>query len=186
MNNLSNYIIEKLRINKDISVKEKEIKVLTDKYEVGDICLIVKHAGLRGQERITIDAIQITEKTKTILRYKYLTHFNNDFTSSYLKMTPTDVKKVTGIKYAFNSGTTSATIYITREDSLDILNKIRKDGGIDWFKELYIEYKSNKENITPAYQLKKYNTSSNKFNDYEPIKTETLDKIESIIKGEKS
>ena len=181
MNNLSQFIIEKLRINKDTLTKEKEIKVLTDKYEKGDICLKITNKGIRSQERVTIDVIQIIEKTKTILRYKFLTNIGTDYSSAFIQMKPSDNNRINDYNYCFESGRTSTSIYIPHQDCRKILEKIKKDKKFDYFKTLHLGFPNTTDNKIPVMQCKTKHPNS--FEDYEPISDENINKIESIING---
>jgi hypothetical protein len=71
MNNLSTYIIEKLKLNKE-SVPEKDL------YNIGDKCLFITYVRERRSSHpnfITIDVVEIKKKTQSHYICHYLTAY---------------------------------------------------------------------------------------------------------------
>ena len=68
MRDINNFILEKLRINKDSKPEkiEKNINIITDLYEVGDKCLLITNKGIGRGEKIYIDVVQIIQKSKQL------------------------------------------------------------------------------------------------------------------------
>ena len=165
-------ITEKLQINKDSKIKKVDPNApLYEKYSKGDRCLYMVNSGLQSQECVKIDVIEITRITKTILEYKYITTTSRE--NGYpCKITFKDLK---GNNYISTSGITSTTIYITADDSLDVIKQIRDNGNkIDIYKLLWKSGK-NKIDLVPVVE-RGLNRS-----DFKNITDDTLKLIEKSL-----
>jgi len=165
-------ITEKLQINKDSKIKKVDPNApLYEKYSKGDRCLYMVNSGLQSQECVKIDVIEITRITKTILEYKYITTTSRE--NRYpCKITFKDLK---GNNYISTSGITSTTIYITADDSLDVIKQIRDNGNkIDIYKLLWKSGK-NKIDLVPVVE-RGLNRS-----DFKNITDDTLKLIEKSL-----
>lgn len=184
---LYQYILEKLTINKYTEVKEKVIKNLTDLYEVGDICLYLLESGTKYTEKIKIEVIKIVNVSKTLIKFEYLTHLNlaNYYKTDYIKINRTDVSKIDKYNYAYHSGNGYTKVIIPSDQSLDILNEIKKENmEFDFYTHLWKD-KSNNSKYTPVVKLKDSASKLDpKHDDYEKIKEDTINKMISIIKKE--
>ena len=187
MKDFNLYILEKLTINKDTKVNEKIVNNLTDLYEVGDICLYLCDSGTRYTAKIKIEVIKIVKVSKTLIKFDYLTHLNlpDYYKTDFIKINRTDVSKINIYNYAYHSGGGYTKIIIPADQSLDILNEIKKDNmEFDFYLHLW---KSGKHiNVyTPVVKLKdgaaKYDP---KHDDYEKLDEDTINKMVSIIKKE--
>jgi len=183
---LNLYIIEKLHLNKDIKVKDKIIKNLTDLYEVGDICLYLCDSGTRYTEKIKIEVIKITNVSKTLIKFEYLTHLNlaTYYKTDYIKINRTDVSKIDKYNYAFHSGNGYTKVIIPEEECLNILEEIREEKmEFDLYAHFWKD--SGKYRNTPVVKLK---DGASKFDpkpdNYEKLDEDTLNKMVSIIKKE--
>lgn len=167
MRDINNFIIEKLRINKDSKLEkiEKKINIITDLYEVGDKCLLITNRSINRGEKIYIDVVQIIEKSKTILRYKYLTNINDDFSSHYLKMGNIDAKDIKNNKCAMYSELSSVKIIIPSDDCEKVIDELENNNMRLKFMSLW--YKSNKikENSVVVLQNKSEQLSKEKLNE---------------------
>lgn len=187
MKEFSEYIVEKLKINKDTKVKEKEIKYLSDRYEVGNICLKITECGIGNSQKVKIEVVKISKISKTIITYEYITHncISQSKNSDYTKHNRSDSTALNKYKYFFHSSGYSTTMIINHEDCIDILNQIKKDGmKFDFFEHLWMEGRKNKS-FTRVVQFKKdahYWDPTN--DDYEELSEERLNKMINIIKGE--
>ena len=164
MRDINNFIIEKLRINKD-SKLEKKINIIADLYEVGDKCLLITNKGIGRGEKIYIDVVQIIEKSKTILRYKYLTNINDNFSTHYLKMGNTDAKDIKNNKCAIYSELSTVKIIIPSDDCEKVIDELENNNMRLKFMSLW--YKSNKikEDSAVVLQNKSEQLSKEKLNE---------------------
>ena len=189
MKEIKEYIVEKLTIDKHIKVRKKDITVLSEKYQKGDICLYVKTTGYRSQERILIDVVEILQVQKTQIRFKFLSKICLNYGSAFLKMGNNDVKIQTNMcspRYMSSSGGATSTMIIPDNLSLEVLEKIRKNNNsLDFYGELWYGIGGKQEdkpsNRVPIMQRKVESPSG--FSDYEKISEENLDKIEEILKN---
>lgn len=90
MNNITTYIFEKLKINKDIVSAN-----LIDQYNVGDICLFITHVNETRSAHpnfITIDVVKIKRILSTSFICDYLTKFSfgDGYKATQLKFRHTD------------------------------------------------------------------------------------------------
>ncbi len=185
MKRINFYISEKLKLNNSTEVEEKEYKFLTDKYDKGDKCLFLKDVGLRSQERILIEAVKITRKTKTMLDFEWLTHFNTkDIGPSCLIIDRKDNAKLDTYNYAFFSGTSTTRMLIPPQDCKEIFDLIEKNNyKLDFYETLHTnEFHKEKDYI----KIKQLKEGKNKkfeftFEDYEDITKDNFDKIKSTI-----
>ena len=167
MRDINNFIIEKLRINKDSKPEkiEKNINIITDLYEVGDKCLLLTNKGIGRGEKIYIDVVQIIQKSKTILRYKYLTNINDDFSSHFLKMGNIDAKDIKNNKCAMCSELSAVKIIIPSDDCEKVIDELENNNMRLKFMSLW--YKSNKikEDSAIVLQNKSEQLSKEKLNE---------------------
>lgn len=167
MKNINDYIFESS--NED----------LMSQYTKGDKCLYLRNSGLRNQEKITIEAVQITKVTKTLLEFDYLTHFSitENNASKQIKC-----KKSHDNIYASTSGMTATTMIIPKADTVKILKLIEKnDNKLDFYTVLWNK-EQRKDYMNPVMQLKDNKVFDPKFDDYENISKETIDKIKDALK----
>ena len=169
MKNINDYIFESL--NEEVM----------SQYAKGDKCIYLRDSGLRNQSKITIEVVQINKVTKTLLGFDYLTHFslsesNKNRQIKYKKSFSNDDA------YAFTSGMTSTTMIISKADTSKILKLIEKnDYKLDFHNVLRGE-EQRKDYMIPVMQLKDNQTYDPKFDDYENISKETIDKIKVALK----
>ena len=141
--NLDTYIIEKLHLNKDIKNPNKEISCLTDLYEVGDKCLIIKLTGIGINPKIHIDAVEITNKSKTILYFKCLTNTGWSCDKSRLIVNRNDNIKIKTFKTAWHDGSSSIYIMIPTSEVNEVLEQIEDNNlKVKNFSNLYIKNQS--------------------------------------------
>lgn len=186
MKRINFYIFEKLKLNNSTEVEEKEYKFLTDKYDKGDKCLLLINNGLRHQEKITVEAVKITRKTKTILEFEYLTRFNTRENTPHGNITVNrnDNERLEYFDYAFFSGTSATRMLIPPQDCKEIIELIEKNNyKLDFYDTLHGHGYHKEKDLLNIKQLKE---SSKKnweftFEDYEDITKDTFDKIKSII-----
>lgn len=83
MKNIDNYIIEKFKISSDIKPSE----TIVDKYNIGDICIVLNYFQERntrshpGSSFVMIDVVKIIKETKISFICSYLTtigHYKSD------------------------------------------------------------------------------------------------------------
>lgn len=170
-------IIEKLQINKDSKVKKVDPNApLYEKYHKGDRCLCMVDFGLQSQACVKIDVIEITRITKTILEFKYITHISREG-GDHCRITFKDLK---GDNYISTSGTTSTTIYVTSDDSLNVIEEIRDNNNkIDIYKLLW-KFGRNKIDLLPVVE-RKDGTEGFKRSDFKNITDDTLKLIEKSL-----
>ncbi len=170
-------ITEKLQINKDSKVKKVDPNApLYEKYHKGDKCLYMVDSGLQSQACVKIDVIEITRITKTILEFKYITHISREG-GDHCRITFKDLK---GDNYISTSGTTSTTIYVTSDDSLNVIEEIRDNGNkIDIYKLLW-KFGRNKIDLLPVVE-RKDGTEGFKRRDFKNITDDTLKLIEKSL-----
>jgi len=167
MKNINDYICE--------SSNEE----IMSQYAKGDKCLYLHNSGLRNQEKVTIEAVQITKVTKTLLEFDYLTHFS---VSEGSKNKQIKCKKSYNNIYASTSGMTSTTMIIPKTDTAKILKLIEKnDNKLDFYTVLWGK-DQRKDYMNPVMQLKDNQTYDPKFDDYENVSKETIDKIKAALK----
>jgi len=186
MKQINNYIIEKLHLNKYIKVKDKIIKNLTDLYEVGDICLYLCDSGTRYTEKIKIEVIKITNVSKTLIKFEYLTNLNlvTYSKTDYIKINRTDISKIDKYNYAYHSGNGYTKVIIPDEECLNILEEIKEE-KMEFDLYSHLLKNSTKDRNTPVVKLKDGASKFDpKYDDYEKLDEDTLNKIVSIIKKE--
>ena len=167
MKNINDYIFE--------SSNEE----IMSQYANGDKCLYLHDSGLRHQEKITIEAVQITKVTKTLLEFDYLTHFS---VSEGSKSRQIKCKKSYNNIYASTSGMSSTTMIIPKSDTDKVLKLIGKNKyKLDFYTILWGE-SQRKDYLKPVMQLKNNKTYDLSFDDYENVSKETIDKIKEALK----
>lgn len=177
MKELTTYIIEKFKINKKTKGDAPKITNLSDKYSVGDICLKIVDTGIRPQKRVYIDAIKITNVTKTKLEYAYVTNINDKGTR-FIQMKRNDVSRINDYNYFFTSGMTSTTIIVTREDSINILKQIKKDNyKFDTYKSLHKSSNTVESDLIPVMQAKECGVTYNGYSDFTSFTDESYNKL---------
>lgn len=187
MKRINFYISEKLKLNNSTEVEEKEYKLLTDKYDKGDKCLLLTDVGLRSQERILIDAVKITEKSKTILRYKFLTNICTDYSNHLIcfsRMKSSDIYRINDYNYAFLSVNKFTEMLIPPQDCKEIFDLIEKNNyKLDFYETLHKNEFHKEKDYIKIKQLKEGKNKKNEFTfeDYEDITKDTFDKIKSAI-----
>lgn len=128
MNNLSNYITEKLHLNKENTILKNE----ESEIRVGDkCCIFLKIEGIKGGEIIVPDVVRIEKITGKKYTVTYLTDFGRrkGKTLSY-NIDNTDPPR-DWVYRGFPTFQQSTKVYITldAEQSLKILKKIKADGS---------------------------------------------------------
>ena len=167
MKTINDYIFESL--NEEVM----------SQYVKGDKCLYLHDSGLRHQEKVTIEVVQITKVTKTLLGFDYLTHFS---VSEGTKNRQIKCKKSYNNIYASISGMTSTTMIIPKSDTDKVLKLIEKNKfKLDFYTVLWNK-DQRKDYMNPVMQLKDNKTYDPKFDDYENISKETIDKIKVALK----
>lgn len=166
MKNINDYIFESLN-------------EVMSQYVKGDKCLYLRDSGLRNQEKVTIEVVQITKVTKTLLEFDYLTHFS---ISEGTKNSQIKCKKSYNDIYVSTSGMMSTTMIIPKTDTAKILKLIEKNNNkLDFYTVLWNK-DQRKDHMNPVMQLKDNKTYNPKFDDYENISKETIDKIKATLK----
>ena len=171
-------ITEKLHINKNSKVNEVDPNTpLYEKYKRGDKCLYMVDSGLQSQECVKIDVIEITRITKTILEYKYITTTSR---LNYISGGTIKFKDKKSDNYISSSNNSATAICITAEDSLDVLDQIKKNNNkIDIYKLLW-KFGRNKIDLLPVVELKDGETGV-KRSDFKDITDKTLKLIEKSL-----
>ena len=126
MKTLNNYIIEKLRINKNTD--------LGDKYNEGDTCLMISYIGA-GDTHISLDIMKILKIDGDKLYYDFKTSF-----AHVMGRKPGPESNIIKDKSEYwYSGDTRLLIemIIPHYESLDVINEIEKNGNkYKFFKKL--------------------------------------------------
>ena len=155
MISINTYILEKLNINKDIEIEDKEIKCLTDLYEIGDKCLIVKLKGIGFNPKVHLDAIEITDKSKTILRFKCLTNTGWSCEGSRLNVNRNNNMKINSYKAAWTDSSGSPYLIVPYNESKDVVKEIEdNDLKLKSFSNLYVIHQEPKEHNYPIVEMK--------------------------------
>ena len=176
MKELSSYIVEKFKINKDTKGEGPKIVNLSDKYSVGDICLKIVQAGIQSQSRVYIDVVKITDVSKTKIIYEYVTTIN-DHGTRFMEMKKNEVSKIAENNYFHSSGRSSTTILVTREDSIRILKKIKEDNyKFDLYNSLNVNGRKNLD-LVPVMQVKPRKEAWEGYDAFEPLTDESYNKL---------
>ena len=128
MKNLNNYILEKLRINKDLKQG--------DRYKIGDKCLMVSLLTSRkqGEYHLSLDILRIVKITEDTLYYEFLTGFNHAMNLD--KPAECKIEKNKGKYWNSHIFDCMCEVFIPHEESLEIIEKIDKNREFQLFREL--------------------------------------------------
>lgn len=182
MININQYIIEKLHLNKDIEDQGHSIKHLSELYNVGDVCLVMKDRGSKGQERITIDAIKITSKSKTKLKYEYLTNTTSDNKEGYCDFNRYIMSDVINYKCAFNSTTTTTVVILPHKNAIEVIQEIEDNNmKLKNFNNVYSNYVSKQDDNINVMELKEGVVIGANFSDFRLMTKESFNKIKEAF-----
>lgn len=182
MININQYILEKLHLNKDIEVKERSVKHLSELYNIGDVCLLMRHRGSDKQERVTMDAIKIKERSKTKLRYAYLTNTASTTEEGYIDFNRYIISDVKTYKCAFNGTTTTAIAIVPYDQSIDVIKEIEDNNmKLKNFDNIYSNDNSKKIYDINVMELKEGVVLGANFNDFRLMTKESFNKIKEAF-----
>lgn len=182
MININQYILEKLYLNKDIKVKERSVKHLSKLYNIGDICLLMRHRGSDKQERVTMDAIKIEKKSKTELKYTCLTNTATTVEYGYIDFNKYIVSDVKTYKCAFNSTTTTTIAIVPYDQSIDVIREIENNNmKLKNFDNIYSNDNSKKVYDINVMELKEGVVLPATFNDLRLMTKESFNKIKEAF-----
>lgn len=151
MNNLKQYIVEKLNLNKDINSDKQ--------YNKGDKCLLLTFRS-KPENIVSLNIIYIKENKKE-LEYKYLTSFipKEDKADMY-SLKENEIDKKTAQYWFFTQGPDNNIILqfiIPHNESLDMIETIIENNGTNNLNNI-IGYNYSKSNL--YYKLLKYDNDS--------------------------
>lgn len=181
MISINTYILEKLTINKDTKVEDREIKYLTDLYEVGDKCLLVKLRGLGFSPRVHIDAAEITKKSKTILYFKCLTNIGWSCKESRLTVNRNNNAKIDVYKSAW---TDNASLYliVPYNETKDVITEIEENNNkLKNFSNLYVKRQEDRANNYKIVEMKDISKEEWHLENLRPISNESINKIKKAL-----
>ena len=180
--NLDTYIIEKLHLNKDIENQNKDISCLTDLYEIGDKCLILKLANIGFSPRVHMDAVEITSKSKTILGFKCLTNTGLSCNKSRLIVNRNDNIRIKSFKTAWHDGSSTVYIIIPSSEVDEVLKQIDDNNlKVKNFQNLYITTQSLYINDYKIVEMKNKKDGEWNLNNLQPMKQSTFNEIKRVF-----
>lgn len=175
MIDINTYIIEKLKIDKNSSVKKNNDLPLYQRYSKGDRCLVINESGLQNQTKIRIEVIEIQRVTKTLVNAIVITNVTGYYFNAF------KYKDNKSNNYISNSGTTSSWMIVTSEDSLDILEMIKKNNyKLDFYSILWKSGRRMEPDLIPVVE-KIEGTDGSSFKDYKPITPEKFKELEDAL-----
>lgn len=179
MKTLDNYIIEKLKLNKN-TVEELDIPSIMSQYKVGDICLdIIMYIDKKTPQKILLNLCKITKVDGDVLAAKGIKINKNDGDDLIIRLTVNQYHKSKNFKYVNTAGKGGATLVLPHDESLKILNEIKANKELNFYKLVYTDYNEWEETpiMERQYNSKGYYTGVSKISD------ETLKIIEDKLKG---
>ena len=188
MKTINNYILEKLKINKNTEIEE----TIFSKYSVGDLCLfIVEVADVsNGPDTfILVDVVKIISESQKNFTIKFLTHYgvkDNKDKFHFSKETKQDEKN-NFIVYRISNKRCGTLI--PKQYADDIINALingKNYPKLDFWRIVrnteMINPNSNAGGNFPVYKLRnEYNYSGLSLNHYWSLGKEDSEKIKEII-----
>jgi len=143
MDNLSTYILEKLRINKDTKLENK----LIDDFSIGDICLYFKFfpGDSSNPNFITVDVVKVTKFLSKSIICQYLTHIGVNKSINQLNFKYTDPQDDENVFIEWKDNKKRSTLIPTKycEEIIDYIENKSGNKSISFYNLVRNKYKES-------------------------------------------